>query len=120
MYRIQASNVRSITSFKPTYGAFVNGKYEIPSNLPTFDVHSPANQLHLCSVVSANADYTDRVVLQAQKNFESGVWSRSDVRLRANVLNNIAKNLRLNIPRLAEMEVAQTGRAIRCVYSQCL
>ena len=49
----------------------------------------------------------------AQDTFESGVWSRADVRQRAEVLNKIAANLRLNISRLAKMEVHQTGRAIR-------
>ena len=54
----------------------------------------------------------------------SGVWSRADVRERAKVLNNIAAILRENIPRLAEMEVYQTGRAIKemnvsCFISTC-
>lgn len=62
---------------------------------------------------SADAEYVDYAVSVAQKTFESGVWSRCDVRERANVLNKIAAKLRENIPRLAKMEVAQTGRAIR-------
>lgn len=79
----------------------------------TFDVKSPATQDHLCKVFSVDASYANKVVSIAQSNFESGVWSRCDVRVRANILNTIAKNLRENIPRLASLEVAQTGRAIR-------
>ena len=41
-----------------------------------------------------------------------------DVRERAKVLFNIAGNLRTNIPRLAEMEVEQTGRAVREMKAQ--
>ena len=51
----------------------------------------------------------------ANDTYNSGVWSRSDVRQRATVLNKIAVKLRENIPRLAKLEVAQTGRAIRYV-----
>ena len=50
--------------------------------------------------------------------FESGVWSRCDVRERAKVLNRIAEVLRKDIPRLAELEVVQTGRAVREMKAQ--
>jgi acyl-CoA reductase-like NAD-dependent aldehyde dehydrogenase len=41
-----------------------------------------------------------------------------DVRDRAKVLNGIAANLRSKIPDLVQIEVAQTGRAIREMKAQ--
>lgn len=49
----------------------------------------------------------------ANRTYESGVWSNMDIRARAKVLNKIAEGLREEIPRLALMEVYQTGRAVR-------
>jgi acyl-CoA reductase-like NAD-dependent aldehyde dehydrogenase len=104
-------------TFDDTYGPFVNGAFEFPSSLKTFPVHSPATLDHLCHVKSADPEYVDYAVNIAQSTFESGVWSRADVRFRANVLNKIATRLRENIPRLARLEVAQTGRALRSTSS---
>jgi aminomuconate-semialdehyde/2-hydroxymuconate-6-semialdehyde dehydrogenase len=104
----------SSPSFQTLYGPFVNGKYDLSSSqLDKFPVHSPATLEHLCDVISTDPEYVNDTVEIAQKTFDSGVWSRSDVRFRATVLNNIATNLRANIPRLAQLEVAQTGRAIK-------
>jgi acyl-CoA reductase-like NAD-dependent aldehyde dehydrogenase len=105
-------------SFQSLYGPFVNGRYELPGQLESFPVHSPATLDHLCNVKSADADYVAHAVDIAHQTFESGVWSRSDVRLRADVLNKIAASLRTNIPRLAQLEVAQTGRAIKSVKNR--
>lgn len=107
-------SVRSFSvSFKELYGPFVNGKYDYPSKLDNFPVFSPATTQPLCSIAQVDEEYVNYAVDVAQQTFESGVWSRSDVRLRATVLNTIAANLRKNIPKLAQLEVAQTGRAIR-------
>lgn len=103
----------SSPSFQTLYGPFVNGKYDLSPSLDTFPVHSPATLQHLCDVVAADQEYANRTVEIAQETFQSGIWSRSDVRLRATVLNNIAASLRAHIPRLAQLEVAQTGRAVR-------
>jgi aminomuconate-semialdehyde/2-hydroxymuconate-6-semialdehyde dehydrogenase len=109
----RSASTAASPAFQRIYGPFVNGRYELPSQLESFPVHSPATLAHLCDVKSANADYVAHAVEIAQQTFESGVWSRSDVRFRAEVLNKIAANLRTNIPRLAQLEVAQTGRAIK-------
>lgn len=47
-----------------------------------------------------------------------GIWSKSDVRDRSKVLFKIADNLRQQIPRLAEMEVQQTGRPVKEMKAQ--
>lgn len=64
-------------------------------------------------MASSDDAVVNHAVSIANSAFESGIWSQADVRHRAKVLNNIAAALREQIPRLAEMEVKQTGRAIR-------
>ncbi len=64
-------------------------------------------------MAAADENAVMNAVHTAHAAYESGVWSRADIRHRAKVLNEIAAELRRQIPRLAEMEVLQTGRAIR-------
>ncbi len=96
----------------------MNGKEVFPSNAKYFDVHAPATGLKLTSVVAYDKALVTEAIEIAHKTHESGVWARADVRDRAKVLNNMAENLRSNIPRLADMEVAQTGRAVREMKAQ--
>ena len=106
--------------FRPVYGNFINGK-EQPVDLlkqKTFEVENPATGEILCRVASADAGIVNSTVDLAHDVYQSGIWSRSDVRHRARVLNKMADLLRQNIPRLAEMEVAQTGRAKREMVAQ--
>jgi acyl-CoA reductase-like NAD-dependent aldehyde dehydrogenase len=110
-------NVRFLSAsagkFQDTYGMFIKGVETIPEGAAKFPVHAPFNGEKLCDVVSTDVKVARKVIEDAHTTFESGVWSRADVRERAKVLNNIAAILRENIPRLAEMEVYQTGRAIK-------
>ena len=107
------STTTTTSKFKDTYGLFINGEEVFPKDADTFEVISPFNGNKLCNVISADASITCEVIENAQRTFESGIWSNSDVRERARVMNNIAVLLRKNIPRLAELEVYQTGRSIR-------
>lgn len=104
--------------FVEEYGYFANGKYCSSPTNNSFNVLAPATGETICRVANLNAKEVNNVIEVAQTTFESGIWSRSDVRERAKVLNKIAENLRLNIPRLAEMEVLQTGRAVREMKAQ--
>ena len=104
--------------FRPTYGAFINGKEVFPKGCDTFDVENPATGGHLCSVTSVDKVTADEACEMAHDVYLSGKWSRSDVRERARVLNQIAVDLRANIDSLAELEVAQTGRAVREMKAQ--
>eukprot|EP01038_Epipyxis_sp_PR26KG_P012265 gene12265-16445_t len=108
------------SGFKDKYYAYISGKEYIPSkeNIQYFSVASPATTAKLCEVVECDKDTVNIAIQDANTTFESGVWSRSDVRIRGKILNDIAANLRENIPRLAEMEVAQTGRAVREMKAQ--
>ena len=101
------------SKFKDTYGMFVRGNEVIPDGCIKFPVMSPFTNEKLCDVVSTDVKLARKVIDDAHTTFESGEWSKSDVRERAKVLNSIANVLRANIPRLAELEVYQTGRAIK-------
>ncbi len=96
----------------------MNGKEVFPVDAKYFDVHAPATNLKLCSVVAFSKQDVNFATEIAHNTFESGIWSKIDVRERAKVLNKIAENLRNDIPRLADMEVAQTGRAVRELKAQ--
>ena len=115
--RSGARSVRSI-HFKPSYGLFVNGKEVFPEHKTLFPVESPATRQFLANVSSANSNDVNEAIEVAEKVFQAGTWSKLDVRERAKVLNKIAENLRNDIGRLAEMEVAQTGRAVREMKAQ--
>lgn len=117
----QNGSLRRLASsavFKPTYSCYVNGKDVTTSTLPTFEVENPATGAVLCSVVSADSKIVDDACEIAHSVYESGVWSRSDVRHRSKILATIANELRNEIPRFADLEVAQTGRAVREMKAQ--
>lgn len=104
--------------FRPQYGAFINGKEVFPESKEFFKVYAPATDEVLCEVASTDKKALDDAVNAADKVYQSGVWSRSDVRYRADVLSKIAVNLREAVPELLELEVAQTGRAVREMKAQ--
>jgi acyl-CoA reductase-like NAD-dependent aldehyde dehydrogenase len=109
---------RAFATFRPSYGVFIDGKEYFPENSTFFDVESPATSKILCNIVAADTTTVNRAIKNADDVFKNGTWSKIDVRERAKVLNQIAINLRSNIPRLANLEVAQTGRAVREMNAQ--
>ena len=72
--------ISGLSTFKPQYGLYINGKYNEPSSCKTFAVNNPATGAHLTNVVSADATTVDTAIDIAHTTYESGVWSRSDVR----------------------------------------
>jgi acyl-CoA reductase-like NAD-dependent aldehyde dehydrogenase len=106
------------STFKSEYGVFVDGKMQIPNGCKSFPVFNPATGEQITNVYAADQKTTNHAVECAHTAYMSGIWSRSDVRHRAKVLNTIAENLRKEIPRLAEMEVLQTGRAVKEMKAQ--
>ena len=106
------------SKFRPQYGCFINGKEVFPDNAQYFKVYAPATGEVLCEVASANQKSLNDAVDAADNVFRSGVWSKSDVRYRANVLSAIGVSLKEAIPELLELEVAQTGRAVREMKAQ--
>jgi acyl-CoA reductase-like NAD-dependent aldehyde dehydrogenase len=60
----------------------------------------------------------DDAVLSARKAFDSGVWSKASRHVRADVLDRIADQMQANLDYLIDLEVQQTGRAIREMKAQ--
>ncbi|KAF2738953.1 aldehyde dehydrogenase-like protein [Polyplosphaeria fusca] len=67
---------------------------------------------------AASAQDVDEAVQQAHAVFKAGSWSRAPRHVRAHVLDKIADLLTANLPRLVDLEVRQTGRAIREMKAQ--
>ena len=112
------SRGRSVSQFRPRYGAFINGKEVFPDSNEFFKVYAPATDEVLCEVASTDKKALNDAVEVADEVYRSGVWSRADVRHRANVLSAISVELKAAIPELLELEVAQTGRAVREMKAQ--
>ena len=104
--------------FQSHYGAWIDGKEFNPPNAATYDVEDPARRTKLCTVLDADAAAVDKAVKSSRAAFESGSWSRMDVRDRAEILNEGARALRKRVPEFAEVESIQTGRAIREMNAQ--
>jgi len=104
--------------FITSYKSFVDGKQAPLSTKDEFNVYAPATGAQLCGVQNADVGLVNDAISNCHATFESGIWSRADVRERAKVLQRIADNLRKEIPRLAKLEVAQTGRPIREMNAQ--
>ena len=118
--RTLPSSLKTIRSlqFKARYGAFIDGREQIEENGSSYKMYSPASGEYLTEVVNTSEAQTKKAIEVAHATFESGVWSKTEVRHRANVLNAMAVELRAEIPRLLELEVAQTGRAIKEMRAQ--
>ena len=67
---------------------------------------------------SAGPEDVEQAVQIAQRTFESGIWSRADRSNRADVLEKTASLLVRYLPELIDLEVQQTGRAIREMKAQ--
>jgi acyl-CoA reductase-like NAD-dependent aldehyde dehydrogenase len=101
-----------------TFGLFVNGKEIFPNGCQLFDIENPAIAKPVYKAVQANINDVDDAINKAHETFKSGKWSNLDVRLRSKILYRIADSMRANIPRLIDLEVAQTGRAVKEMKAQ--
>ena len=110
---------RSIVELRDMYGFQINGKEVMPNDPNAFfRVEDPATGRFITKVASADTHTVNGAIDIAQRAFDSGVWSRADVRDRARVMTTIADMLRADIGRMAEIEVVQTGRAVREMKAQ--
>lgn len=60
----------------------------------------------------------DAAIQNAHDVFKSGVWSRASRHDRARILEKIADSMTQELPQLIQLEVKQTGRAIREMSAQ--
>ncbi|KAF2498211.1 aldehyde dehydrogenase [Lophium mytilinum] len=100
-----------------TYKMWVGGNERL-GKAGLIDVEDPATGEIFAKCSTASAEDVDHVVKLANAAFKSGSWSRAPRHIRADVLEKIADLLIKNLPRLIELEVRQTGRAIREMNAQ--
>ena len=108
----------STSAWQPHYGAWIHGKEFLNPSLASYAIEDPARRQTLCTVQDADSATVDLAVASGRAAFKSGVWSRMDVRDRAEILHESARALRLRVPEFAHTESMQTGRAIREMNAQ--
>ncbi|PVH95696.1 aldehyde dehydrogenase [Periconia macrospinosa] len=100
-----------------TYKMWVGGQ-EKEGRAEQIPIEDPATGEIFAKCHSASAEDVDEAVKHAHAVFKSGVWSKAPRHVRADTLDRIAELLTQNLPRLIELEVKQTGRAIREMNAQ--
>ncbi len=106
---------RQLSTVRPHYGLFINGREHLPIGGDKFTVENPATATPLCTVSSSSNEDVAHAINVAQDTFQSGVWSRMDVRDRSKILFKIAADLRANLPHFGNVFVVATMRAIACL-----
>ena len=105
---------------KPDFGLFINGKEFFPGPNAQFPIENPATGKFILHCVQASKDDIYSTIAIAHDRYVQGVWSRADARDRSKVLFSIANSIKKNITRLADLEVAQTGRTKREMTAQLM
>ncbi|KAI2628219.1 aldehyde dehydrogenase [Xylaria nigripes] len=99
------------------YMMWVAGE-ERPGRGQLLSIENPATGEVFAHCHAATEDDVHDTVELAQATFKSGVWSRAPRHRRADVLDKSATLLETYMPELIELEVRQTGRAIREMKAQ--
>ncbi|POR33375.1 NAD/NADP-dependent betaine aldehyde dehydrogenase [Tolypocladium paradoxum] len=102
---------------KHTYMPWVGGR-EAPGHGDPIPIQDPATGHIFAECQSASPSDVEAAVQLAHQTFKSGVWSRASRHFRADVLDTAAELFSRELPRLIELEVRQTGRAIREMKAQ--
>ncbi|XP_044722182.1 aldehyde dehydrogenase family domain-containing protein [Hirsutella rhossiliensis] len=100
-----------------TYSLWIGGR-ETPGNGEVISVQDPATGRVFAECHSASPSDVEAAVQFAHEAFRSGAWSKAPRHFRADVLDKAAELLSLELPQLIELEVRQTGRAIREMKAQ--
>ncbi|KAF2645184.1 aldehyde dehydrogenase-like protein [Massarina eburnea CBS 473.64] len=99
------------------YKMWVGGQ-EKEGRAEPIPIEDPATGDIFAHCHSASAQDIDDAVKHAHAVFKSGIWSKAPRHVRADTLDRIADLLTNNLPRLIDLEVRQTGRAIREMNAQ--
>ncbi|KAH9890303.1 aldehyde dehydrogenase [Xylariomycetidae sp. FL2044] len=99
------------------YLLWVAGK-EQPGDAELIPVEDPATGEIFAHCHAASPTLCNSTISQAHAAFKSGIWSRAPRHHRADVLDRCATLLIANLPSLIDLEVRQTGRAVREMRAQ--
>jgi acyl-CoA reductase-like NAD-dependent aldehyde dehydrogenase len=75
-------------------------------------IHDPATGGEIGTISRASSDDVDHAVRVARQRFDEGVWRKSTVRTRRDVLRRIADLIRRDQERLAALESSNAGKPI--------
>ncbi|KAF1955923.1 aldehyde dehydrogenase-like protein [Byssothecium circinans] len=106
-----------MTMASEVYKMWVGGQ-EKEGRAEQIAIEDPATGEIFAHCHSASQEDIDEAVKHAHAVFKSGVWSKAPRHVRADTLDRVADLLTKNLPRLIELEVRQTGRAIREMNAQ--
>ena len=90
---------------------FVDGAWRNASSGRRTTLINPANEEPLAEVASAEAADVNAAVESAQREWESG-WQNMTPGKRTEILFNVARSLRENIERIAQLEMLNIGKPI--------
>lgn len=82
------------------------------------EVNNPATLFSLGTVEATPQATITSLVAHANEQFRTGSWRHADAQTRFSVLSKAAQLLRERLPKLVELEVAQTGRPVREMRAQ--
>ncbi len=95
-----------------THGILIDGEEAPASGGSESPVRDPATGREIARVARASAADVERAVTVAHRRYEEGVWRRSPVRERRDVLRRIADLVRRDHERLARLESQNAGKPI--------
>lgn len=98
-----------------TYDLFINGEWVPASSGETFDVINPGNGAVVAKVAKGTKEDVDKAVEAASKAFENDDWREMSPKDRADILFQIADNIRKHAQELVLQEVLTSGGTIRRV-----
>ncbi|EOA86828.1 uncharacterized protein SETTUDRAFT_115365 [Exserohilum turcica Et28A] len=96
---------------------WVDGK-EVQGRAEQLAVEDPATGEIFAHCHAASTTDVDDAVQNAHRVFKSGIWAKAPRHIRADMLDRIAALLTAKLPQLIQLEVHQTGRAIREMNAQ--
>ncbi|MEV6345758.1 aldehyde dehydrogenase family protein [Actinoplanes sp. NPDC051851] len=106
-----APESRSVVSLEPSYGLFIDGRFDSPKSGEVFKTINPATEEVLAEVASAGPEDVDRAVASARRAFTT--WSALPGSERAKYLFRIARIIQERSRELAVLETLDNGKPIK-------
>lgn len=104
--------ITAAAALRPETRLFIDGEFRPAEDGATFDTIAPRDGSVIAAVSSASERDVDAAVRAAAAAFESGVWSRADLRHRQAVLVRLADLMLENLDELALLESLDSGHPI--------
>jgi acyl-CoA reductase-like NAD-dependent aldehyde dehydrogenase len=95
---------------------YIDGHFE--DGMPSFESRNPATGEVWALMPDAGSDGTDRAVKAAHRAFTDPAWADLTATQRGKLLYRLADLIAANVPDLAEIETADTGKIIRETSAQ--